>query len=408
MDYILLGAPMYVNWNYTYRCNFNCIHCYSRTRTHTNELTYKDKLRVADNLIRNKVFIVNLGGGEPLLCEDCVDIIRYMTSHGIAVNLSSNGWKTSDEQIASLKKAGLNGVSISIDHVDEHIHDAVRNQQGSFQEACKTIRKYVSADIKVYISTTITSKNYDALEDIIRLGVSLGAYGVDLKRVKTMGNALDRNDLELTNIEQNVLYTNIPIWKENYPINISLVYGTKRIEGIDAGCPCGKTSLAIMSNGDISPCVYNSYTIGNAVRDDIHDIWCNSDALKYLRTNYSCLGLARKESSMYSLKEGVIFQKDYRIDENITITEYVSDPNCDEINPDDSIAVVAVNGNPFELNLTGAVILEGIILNQSVDQIAVSVANLFDISKEQAMTSIQTYGDNLVELGILERKESDL
>lgn len=405
MDYILLRAPMHVNWNYTYRCNFNCIHCYSRTRVHTNELAYEDKLRVADNLIRNKVFIVNLGGGEPLLCEDCLDIIRHMASHGIAVNLSSNGWKTSDDQIERLKNAGLNGVSISIDHADESIHDMVRNQQGSFQEACKTIRKYVSKGIKVYISTTITSKNYSVLEDIIRLGVSLGVYGIDLKRVKTMGNAQGRNDLELTDVEQKELYTNIPIWKEKYPININLVYGTKRIEGIDAGCPCGKTSLAIMSNGDISPCVYNSYTIGNAVHDDLHDVWCNSEALQYLRTNYSCLGLARKETSMYRLKEGVIFQKDYRIDEDITIIEYVSDPNCDEIDPDDAIAVVAVDGNPFELNLTGAVILEGIISNQSIDQIAVSVANLFSISKEQAMKSIQTYGDNLVELGILERKE---
>ena len=404
MDYILLGAPMHVNWNYTYRCNLNCMHCYSRTRTDVGELSTEDKLSVAKNLVKSKVFTVNLGGGEPLLCNDVFEIIEYLASNGVHVNLSTNGWKLTDEKVEKLKKAGLKGVSVSIDHTDKEIHDSIRGCLGCFDEVCSSIKKYVNAGMKVFISTTITSKNYDVLENIIQLGVSLGVYGLDFKRLKTMGNAYARTDLEITDTQRDLLYENIKIWKEKYPVNINLVYGTEHIKGIDAGCPCGKTSLAIMCNGDISPCVYNTYKIGNAVNDNIHEIWCNSNALKYLRENFSCLGLSRRIKTMYQLKKDVIFQKDYRIDDSVSIAEYIKNPESEDIIPDEAIAVVAVDGVPYELNLTGAIILEEIIVGKNFTEIADTMSALFQISEEKAMSTVQSYADNLVELNILERE----
>lgn len=282
---------MHVNWNFTYKCIFNCEHCYSRTRTDVTEISLEDKLKVAQNLVRNKVFNVNLGGGEPLLSQDCLPVIRYLSSNGIRVNLSTNGWKATNDMAKELKSAGLGGVAISIDHIDSNSHDMNRNMPGSLCEAYKAVEIYSNAGIDVYFSTTITSNNFDCIESIIQKGVSLGIKGIDLKRLKTMGNAHRRSDLELTPSQVNVLYQNVAKWKQDYPLSINLVYGTKRIPNIDSGCPCGKTSLAIMSNGDISPCVYNVRVIGNAVTDDIHDVWCTSPQLKYLRENFSCLGL---------------------------------------------------------------------------------------------------------------------
>ncbi len=402
MDYLLLSAPMSVNWNYTYKCNFNCVHCYSRTRTDIDELSTEDKLRVADNLARNKVFNVNLGGGEPILCDDCFEVIEYMVSRKVHVNLSTNGWRTSDETVSKLKKAGLKGVSVSIDHIRDEVHDNGRSCPGSLKEACKSIQKYAEAGIWVFLSTTITASNYAVLEDIIKLGVSLGAYGIDLKRLKTMGNAYKKNDLEITDVQRDELYHNIPIWKRTYPININLVYGTNRIKDIDAGCPCGKTSIAIMCNGDISPCVYNTFKIGNAVKDDLHEIWCNSESLKYLRAHFSCLGLAKEMTYLYRLKDNVVFQKDYRIDEDVSIADYARNPESDEIDPEDAIAVVAVDGTPYELNLTGAIILDEIIAGKSLKDIANIMSELFEISDERAASSVQSYADNLVELDVLE------
>lgn len=405
MDYILLRAPMHVNWNYTYKCNFNCLHCYSRTRTEYKELSLEEKIRIAKNLVENKVFNVNLGGGEPLLCNDCFEVIEYMSSRGINVNLSTNGWRTSDDVIAKLVAAGLSGVSISIDHIEPYIHDKIRNCQGSFVEACDSIKKYVKAGVKVYISTTITSENYDVLEDIITLGENLGVYGIDFKRLKTMGNAQKRNDLELNKEQTNKLYENIVSWKNDHFVKINLVYGEERVEGVDAGCPCGKTSIAILSNGDISPCVYNTVVIGNMLNDDLGYIWCNSEFLKNFRKNYKCMGLIKEETTMYKICENVLFQKDYRISDEISIADYVSDPNVEELEPENAIAVVALNGVPYELNMTGAIIVDEIIANKSMEQISILISKIFDVSVESARLSVENYVNNLIELSILEEVE---
>lgn len=402
MDYILLKAPMHVNWNYTYKCNFNCLHCYSRTRTDYEELSIEEKIRIAQNLIKSKVFNVNLGGGEPLLCDDCFEVIKYLSSHGVNVNLSTNGWKTSDATIKKLLDVGLSGVSISIDHIAYDIHDEVRNREGSFEEACTSIKKYVKAGIKVYISTTITAKNYEVLEKIVELGEKLGVYGIDFKRLKTMGNAYKRSDLEIDEKQVEKLYNDIVLWKRKYPIRINLVYGTERIEGVDAGCPCGKTSIAILCNGDISPCVYNTIVIGNMLRDDLSDIWCHSSFLKNFRKDFKCMGLLKENTSMYKICDNVIFQKDYRIDDNLSIADYVSNPNSEELDPDNAIAVVAMDGIPYELNMTGAIIVDEIISNKSTEQISKLISTIFDVSEEFAISSVENYINNLLKLNILE------
>ncbi|HHW00194.1 MAG TPA: radical SAM protein [Clostridiaceae bacterium] len=404
MEYILLGAPMHVNWNYTYKCNFNCTHCYSRTRMDLNELDFEDKMIVAKNIAKNKVFNVNLGGGEPLLCNDCFEVIRFLSEHNIQVNLSTNGWKLTKEVVSQLQRSGLRGVSVSIDNSDSKLHDENRNQPNSWAEACRSIRLYVEAGFHVSISTTITTQNYGNLEEIIKLGVSLGVNGIDFKRLKTMGNAYFRQDLELSESQKEQLYSNIVTWKKLYPITINLSYGSEYIEGIDNGCPCGKTSLAIMCNGDISPCVYNTYKIGNAVKDDIHDVWCNSESLIYLRSHYSCMGFAKKGRNMYKLNKGIVFQKDYRIDEKVSIAEYFKNANpASELFLEDTIAVVAIKGTPYGLNKTGAIILEEIASGKSIQEISSIIATLFKLSDERANSEVLTFCDELVRLGVLTR-----
>lgn len=293
MEYVLLSAPMHINWNYTYKCNFNCMHCYSRTRTDSKDLDTKSRIIIAKNIVKNKVFNVNLGGGEPRLCDDCLDIIDLLSSNNIRVNLSSNGWKTDKKTVRDMKKAGLGGVSISIDHIEPEIHDSIRNMPGSLFEVYESINHYIENEIDVTISTTITTQNIDCLEKIMTKSKAIGAKGIDLKRLKMTGNAKERRDLELNAEQVNRLYEIVREHKSDSKFRINLVYGETRIPNLDAGCPCGKTSLAILNNGDISPCVYNPYVIGNAITDDIHDIWCYSKELNYMREHFSCMGLRR-------------------------------------------------------------------------------------------------------------------
>ena len=49
------------------------------------------------------------------------------------------------------------------------------------------------------------------------------------------------------------------------------------------GSVCGKLSLNIKSNGDITPCGFIPIVIGNIVTDDFKEVWYNSAVLDKMR-----------------------------------------------------------------------------------------------------------------------------
>lgn len=294
MRFILTKAPWFINWNYTYKCNFNCEHCYSRTRKN-DEASYEDKLKIAENIIKNKVFQVNLGGGEPIIDPNCIKIIKKLSENNIFVALSSNGWFIDANTAAELKNAGLSKVNISFDNVDEKAHDESRGMQGSFKRAEQAMKNLDEVGIPIAISTAITSKNFEHLGELIDFASEHKCTYVDLKRLRIEGNARERRDLELNENQREELYDNIVKWRNVHPeLIISLTYGTNYVEGIDGGCPCGKTAAAILPNGDFAPCVYNTYVLGSVLKEDISALW-HCEELNYLRENFECLGMGMKK-----------------------------------------------------------------------------------------------------------------
>lgn len=298
MKKTLTRAPQFINWNFTNKCSFNCEHCYSRNRV-IETLTLEEKMKICENIARNKVFIVNLGGGEPILDKDCYKVIEYLSNHGVRTNLSTSGWDINLNVIADLQKANLQGASISIDNIDPTIHDSFRHKEGAFNKALEAIQLFVANKIDVVVSTVITTMNFDSLEDIISLADSLGCKGIDLKRLKTMGNAADKNELILNKDQEALLYEKMKEWKAKYQMAVTLTYSSEAVEGIDGGCPCGKTALCILENGDVSPCVYNTIVVGNAINDDLSELWLKNPTLTYLRDNFTCVGLFKKGQLLY-------------------------------------------------------------------------------------------------------------
>lgn len=291
--YIVTQAPQMINWNYSYICNLNCRHCYSRTRKSNEVAKTSDKLKIVDNIVRSNVFWVNLGGGEPILESDIYDIIRAMTSNNIYVSLSTNGTYIDESRARKLGEANLSQVSISLDNSDPEKHNAIRGYDNSFDYVMNAISLCRENDILVMLSTTITSENFEDIENIIKIGIEKGCKAISLKRIKMTGNAADNKYLELNDQQVEELYNIVISVKEKYPeFTIYFNYDEDNIIGLDGGCSCGKTSIAIMPNGDVIPCVYNDVMyLGNAINEDLAEIF-HSPKLEYLRNHFKCLGKA--------------------------------------------------------------------------------------------------------------------
>ncbi len=295
-----LETPNYINWNFTYRCNFYCKHCYSRV-LRSIELSTEDNKKIAQKLVDSQVFQVNMGGGEPLLRDDFFEITKLLTDGGVKVNLTTNGYKFSEETAQKLKEVGLGTLFVSLDDIREEKHDEFRNKKGSFQEVKKCIDIAKEHGLEVILSTVITKQNLPVLDDIVKFAEEKNISGIDFKKIRPQGNAIKNQEHYLLDEnDTNVLIEKIEKYKKESPLKIFFIYSENGIKGVDEGCPCGRISIALLPNGDLTPCVYNQVIIGNLLESDLKTIWQKSPLLVKLRVKFRCVGeMSQKDLENY-------------------------------------------------------------------------------------------------------------
>jgi GeoRSP system radical SAM/SPASM protein len=119
-----------------------------------------------------------------------------------------------------------------------------------------------------------------------------GAQQINFHNFKCSGLGMaNRDELDLSPQEWRVFYRKALAAKDNAagldisfddPIIASL--GLKGGAGsLVKGSVCGKLSLNIKSNGDITPCGFIPIIIGNIVTDDLVVVWRESQVLDKLR-----------------------------------------------------------------------------------------------------------------------------
>jgi len=102
----------------TQRCNFDCFFCHQEGESGPNgEVTPEEietVVSVAAELGINKV---KLTGGEPLLRDDVVEIVRRISPYVDEVSMTTNGYMLK-EKACDLREAGLKRVNVSFHSTD--------------------------------------------------------------------------------------------------------------------------------------------------------------------------------------------------------------------------------------------------------------------------------------------------
>lgn len=283
-------VPVTVNWAVTNRCNFGCDHCYSRTDP-AEELDFATICCLVEKLSRAKVFSINFGGGEPLLRKDLFDIALYATGLGIAVSMNSNGYLIDETIAEKLRRAGFKKVGISIDSADPEVHDRFRNAPGSHSRAVGALRHLKHAGIETSVSSVICKINIENVHDLISQATALEVDSVNFHNFKCTGLGFaNRDALDLSPVEWKKFYIHALELKKTIPrLHISLEdpiiasLGSKSESALVKGSVCGKLSLNLKSNADITPCGFIPIAIGNLLRDDLIEIWKGSPLLEKMR-----------------------------------------------------------------------------------------------------------------------------
>lgn len=248
----------HVNLQVSYSCNFHCQICdfWKEDYRDKPRMTLGQVHTIAERLRPAGPQIVSVGGGEPLMHPDIVNIAGILSRNNF-VAMICNGWFVTPEMARALFSAGIYEVSVSVDYADPAKHDAQRGCRGAFDRAIKALeilRKARSrADQRVHMISVLMNDNLDDIEPLIELSRKIGVtYLVTLYS--------DNRGTKTPRSPSMDIASRLLALKARYPEFVAVRgYLERFTEAVAHGgiypCMAGRNLLNIDSQGNVTLCI---------------------------------------------------------------------------------------------------------------------------------------------------------
>ena len=175
----------YLRISLTDKCNLRCVYCMEKDH---NTFTKEDSLMTLEEILRVVRVCTSLGikkvrftGGEPLVRQDIVDLIKAVNEiKGIEeICLTTNGVLLEDK-IYELINHGLKRVNISLDTLKEDKFKEI-TRGGDLNKVLSSINKALENNLKVKINSVLHDENFkDDFFDLISLAKKYPVYSVSV------------------------------------------------------------------------------------------------------------------------------------------------------------------------------------------------------------------------------------
>jgi len=168
--------PLLVIWEMTQACDLKCAHCRANSRPHRHplELSTAEAFHLIDQVAAMKVPLFVLTGGDPLKRPDLLPIVEYACRRGVRTSLTpSTTPLLVRDAIFELKQSGLMRLAVSLDGSTAELHDGFRGVPGSYKRAIDAVGWCYEAGLPVQVNTTVSHRNFDDLDHMIKLLVDL-------------------------------------------------------------------------------------------------------------------------------------------------------------------------------------------------------------------------------------------
>jgi radical SAM protein with 4Fe4S-binding SPASM domain len=304
---VYLESPHFIDWVITSKCNLNCRHCRGMS---DGGLSPERARMLIEEIVRLKPKWLIIEGGEPLLRQDIFIILERMKQAGLDVHVITNGMLLSPEVIAKLKRLAVK-VMISIDGANKATYESIR-PGASYEQVLEAARNCSRQGLLSAINFTILRRNYQEIPAIFELAVSLGFPKVNLIGLKPCHNYQEER-LSADEYEKAIRLTceasrkhgvefffdepffraAIKEWKLDIAPSGS---GAGIVVPDNSACIFGEY-LFIEPNGDVKPCSFAQYVLGNVIDKPLDNIWqeaLNLPLLKNIRNPKERSGRCRR------------------------------------------------------------------------------------------------------------------
>ncbi len=297
------GAPRYVVWELTLRCDLSCAHCGSRAgRPRASELSTGEALETVRQLAAMGAREITLIGGEAYLRDDWDTVARAIVDSGMKCTMTTGGRAFTKERADRAQAAGVAAVSVSIDGLAP-AHDRQRGLRGSFDAALGSLRTLREAGIAITANTQLNRLSFADLDALFDLLVAEGVGGWQFQLTVPMGRAAEHPEwlfqpYELLEVHPRLADIAIRGRAQGllfWPANNIGYYGPHEAifrnrgalgEAVWTGCAAGKNALGIESDGTIKGCPSlptSVYSAGNVRQQAIADLWNAAPELGFMR-----------------------------------------------------------------------------------------------------------------------------
>lgn len=165
--------PLVVEWNLTYQCNLNCLHCSaSEMRDVRENLTLEDFEAAMRELSSYQCTLhINPNAGEPTIREGFVEVYNLMAQNLDNVRLTTNG-TTMSRIVDRMCLRNLSTIILSLDGGSKEVHDKIRGND-TYEKTCRSLetlhRKKEKENLyfDTQINYVINKLNSESLRDMV-------------------------------------------------------------------------------------------------------------------------------------------------------------------------------------------------------------------------------------------------
>jgi len=265
-------------------CNLRCVYCYSSAgMALENELTLdeiKDAVEQAHACGARKIII--LGGGEPLLYPDLLEVIDHILQQGLRADIFTNGILIDAAMASALYERNV-AVAVKMNSLVPEVQDFLAGKKGAFAAMQKGLHNLMRAGYpddnhKLGVGTIICRQNIDEIPSIWRWAKKAGIVPY-IETMTWQGRAKDHPELEVaTEVVQDLFEKLAAIdlrefgerWMPHPPFAASQ-------------CARHEYSCTITSTGEVFPCPGVNIAAGNIRRQALETILRESKMLRDLR-----------------------------------------------------------------------------------------------------------------------------
>ena len=290
-----------IQYQYNYRCNFRYPFCsvsdFGR-QMHDRWLDIPKTKDIFDQAHDYGLAHMGISGGEPLTFPDFDDLVGAIGADRFHIQLDTNGWLMTLDNAKRAKALGIDKVQVSVEAHNEEEHDRSVGRKGSFVRCMEAIDNVRAAGLQLQVSTVVWHDRVASgdFAKFMKLMYTLDApvsviyakpCGSFNNSMESLCNATDIKVVERLMKEYNGYTHTTPGY------------------GRDIGCLAVKRSVSITSFGELLPCPWMYFSLGNVFDEPLGDL-LDKGMLYFSKRSPVCrMSESKKFIRMYSEKIGM-------------------------------------------------------------------------------------------------------